>query len=162
MKSYWRVHCHKQFGGQLWLGVLIALGDVPPLAVQLTNQIIAERIRAAAGREAQNTAVPGPRLSAQNAARVKGEPVPPVAGPTDRISDAKLARQRAKQLEKRKRLGSYKHIVSSNTLSHSCRSGVDQLVSYAMSAVCCAPWLLAQRVSSAGKRTRRCDGVAAP
>ena len=180
MKSYWRVHCHKQFGGQLWLGVLLALGDVPPLAVQISNQVIAERIRAAAGREAQGTAVPGPRLSAQNAARARGDPVPPVAGPTDRISDAKVARHRAKELEKRKRLGTSNHAVGSSALSHLCRHAgcrcVDithirpdrkirfVCVSHDVSAVCRWPCLLVQWIYShysTGRRTRRGDGVAA-
>ena len=100
MKMYYRTHCHKTYGGFEWLAVLIALGDVPPLAVDIANRLVSERVRAKANREANFEPSSGPRLSAQNLARSQGAPVPPVRGPTHNISAAKQARTRAKALEK--------------------------------------------------------------
>ena len=100
-KMYYRVHCHKTYGGFEWLAVLIALGDVPPLAVDIANEIIAERVRLQAGREAGHEMQGGARLSKQSLARRRNEPVPAPNEGKRKQSKAKEARHRAKQMELR-------------------------------------------------------------
>ena len=45
-RGYFKNHCFVKFGGQRWLKFLIALGGVPEVAVDATNEIIAERVLA--------------------------------------------------------------------------------------------------------------------
>ena len=100
MKMYYRTHCHKTYGGIEWLAVLVALGDVPPLAVDIANDLIRDRIREHAQREATSEPTSGPRLSARHAAKARAEPMPDVRGPSHNVSEAKQARMHAKYLEK--------------------------------------------------------------
>ena len=43
--GYFRTHCDKVFGGQLWLRFLIALGRVPKQAIDATNDVIQVRVQ---------------------------------------------------------------------------------------------------------------------
>ena len=102
MKEYWRVHCHKNFGGVTWLIVLLAFGDVEDRAVELANEFISGVIVSQASREPTQERLPGARISEREKARRQGMPLPPVEGPKHVESDPKLARKKAKELERQK------------------------------------------------------------
>ena len=100
MKVYWRVHCHKTFGGFEWLCFLIALGDFSGRdLVGVVNAVVNRRVLELTGRNATHTPPADARLSARGAAAVLGQELPPVRGPAQKVSEAKKARQHAKNLE---------------------------------------------------------------
>ena len=103
LKRYWRVYCHKTFGGFVWLCFLIALGTISAELIGVVNEVINDRVREQTGRSATETPGPDARLSARNAAAQRGEEQPPVRGPTRKRSEANQARHLARQLEKRMR-----------------------------------------------------------
>ena len=45
LRGYFKTHLFENFGGQHWVKFLIAIGEVPPEAVDATNKIIDHRIR---------------------------------------------------------------------------------------------------------------------
>ena len=119
MKVYWRVYCHKTFGGFEWLCFLIAVGDVTPVLISIVNDVINERCQQQTGHSALPAATrEDARLSVRAAAERRGEPVPSVLGPTQRTSEAKRAREHAKGLERRKRraLVAEQHAVAKQRL----------------------------------------------
>ena len=104
MKTYWRVHCHKTFGGWEWLCFLIALGDFSGRdLVGVVNAVVNRRVLERTGRNATHTPPADARLSARGAATRRGEELPPVRGPANKTSEAKKARQYAQYVESQKR-----------------------------------------------------------
>ena len=104
MKTYWRVHCHKTFGGWEWLCFLIALGDFSGRdLVGVVNAVMNRRVLELTGRNATHTPPADARLSARGAAAVLGQELPPVRGPAQKVSEAKKARHHANNLENKKR-----------------------------------------------------------
>lgn len=50
--KFFRTPCERTFGGENWLKYLIAIGDIPPEAVEAVNLVIEARTEHLAGRKA--------------------------------------------------------------------------------------------------------------
>jgi hypothetical protein len=83
------------FGGQLWVRIVIALGDVDNDMVRIVNNIVAEKIRARESREPTLT----PTVKAQVCPRESD--TNRTHGVQHRVSEAKRTRTSAKQLQKK-------------------------------------------------------------
>ena len=91
--SAWKTTQFHRYGGQVWLRILIALGDIPNVIIGICNEIVAEKVRQAQ-REPTTGLVEGPRLSARSLAASQGQVPPPVQA-------AKRAREQAKRTQKK-------------------------------------------------------------
>jgi hypothetical protein len=106
LASAWKTTQFNLYGGQVWLRILIALGDIPDSIVGICNELVAETIRQAQ-REPSTGLVEGPRLSLRSLAAAQGEVPPPVRGIRHQTSAAKAARETAKRTQRL--LLQYKH-----------------------------------------------------
>lgn len=94
-----RARVPARFGGYIWAKFIIALGEVPGRCVEILNFELAQRISKAGGRRGTYAPVPGPRLSARALAASQGQAEAP-RGVQHKTSEAKLAREEAKLMEK--------------------------------------------------------------
>ena len=100
MRSCWRCYAYDMWGGLEWLSILIALGDVPAECVQMANMHLLGRIDNDGKRQPSSVPVVGARLSRRQAAIRDGQEVPEVQGPSCKDSEAKVARDEAKRLDR--------------------------------------------------------------
>jgi len=101
LASNCRTFCFEQWGGEPWLKIFLALGDVSKEVVGIANEVLAEIVLEQRGAPPSETPVAGPRLAPRAAAASRGEPVPEVRGITHAKRDPKLLREKAKRLDKR-------------------------------------------------------------
>jgi len=101
MTSNYRTFCFEQWGGEPWLKIFLALGDVSKEVVGIVNEILTEIIQQHRGALPSLTPVTGPRLAPRAAAASRGEPVPEVRGITHARCDPEMLREKAKWLDKR-------------------------------------------------------------
>ena len=100
LASAWKTTQFNFYGGQVWLRLLIALGDIPDMIIDICNELVAETIRQKAQRESTIGLVKHPRLSMRSLAAAQGEVPPPVQGIQHKTSAAKAAREIAKRTQK--------------------------------------------------------------
>ena len=109
-KSNFRVWAYEMYGGELWLRVALALGDVPAEMVILVNKYIDGVIKKETGVEATDSITAAsergpPRLSARNVAlraasrgEIERSEVPEIRGNRHKTLESKKARKKARRL----------------------------------------------------------------
>ena len=105
MYCFYRVHCFKNFGGEDWMKILLALGHCSEEVILQANIVISQRrIRERTGRDAATHTQPDPILSTRTRQAMQGVPqrdLTPVRPPnTATPSQAKQARDHAKTFSK--------------------------------------------------------------
>ena len=74
MEGYYRVYCFKNFGGEDWVNILLALGHCSGEVIHEANTIITRRIHEKAGRDAATLTQPDPILSVRTRQAMQGAP----------------------------------------------------------------------------------------
>ena len=107
MQAFYRVYCFKNFGGEDWMKIILALGHCNAEVIDIANGIITRRISQKAGRVAATHTQPDPVLSQrarQSMQGVAADDLAPIRPPkSSGGGEAKKWRDYAKNLSRQKK-----------------------------------------------------------